>query len=88
LPDRHDAPRIIFTQHAEDMLIERAIDRAWVEATIAAPETVETDSKRPEVLRAFRRIPERGGRYLRVCYALAGDAIRIVTVFFDRRGKS
>jgi len=70
------------------MLVERGIERAWVELTIAAPATVETDLERPEVLRAFRRIPERGGRYLRVCYALAGDAIRIVTVFFDRQRKS
>jgi hypothetical protein len=69
------------------MLIERNIERTWVETTIASPESVEADPERPEVLRAYRRIPEHGGRFLRVVYALAGDSVRIVTVFFDRRHK-
>jgi len=30
------------------MLVERGIERAWVELTIAAPATVETDLERPE----------------------------------------
>jgi len=78
-------PRIIFTRHAEEMLAERNIERAWVESTVASPESVEADPKRPEVLRAYRRIPEHGGRSLRVVYALAGDRVRIVTAFFDRQ---
>ena len=78
-------PRIIFTRHAEEMLVERNIERAWIESTIASPDSVEADPKRPEVVRAYRRIPECGGRFLRVVYALAGDSVRIITAFFDRR---
>jgi len=75
---------LVFTQHAKDMLIERGIDRAWLETTIRDPEAIEPDPKRPGVLRAFRRIPEHGGRTLRVVYAPAGDSLKILTVFFDR----
>ncbi len=76
---------LIFTQHAEDMLIERGIDRAWVEATVQEPDAKEPDPKHPGVLRAFRRIPERGNRTLRVVYASVGDSLRVLTVFFDRK---
>ena len=76
---------ILFTRHAEDMLFERGIDRAWVEATIRSPETLEPDAERPGVLRAFRRVSERGGRMLRVVYAPTGDSLRVLTVFFDRK---
>ena len=82
-----DPTRISFTRDAEAMLAERNIERAWVEATIASPESVEADPKRPAVYRAYRRFPERGGRFLRVVYTLAGDRVRLVTAFFDRGRK-
>jgi hypothetical protein len=66
------------------MLVERNIERSWVELTVTDPESIERDAKRPHVLRAFRRIPERGDRWLRVAYARAGSSVKIVTVFFDR----
>jgi hypothetical protein len=77
--------RIDFSRHGEDMLAERKIERAWVESTVTSPESVEADPKRPEVYRAYRRIPEHGGRYLRVVYTLNGDRVKIITAFFDRR---
>jgi hypothetical protein len=67
------------------MLLERQLERSWVLATLKAPEAVEQDPIRPGVMRAFRRIPERGGRIMRVAYVDAGDSIRILTVFLDRR---
>jgi hypothetical protein len=79
---------ISFTRHAEDMLAERNIERAWVELTVASPESVQADPKGPGVYRAYRRIPEHGGRFLRVVYTLAGEHIRIVTAFFDRQHKA
>jgi hypothetical protein len=79
--------RFLFTQHAEEMLVERRIDRAWVEATVQNPDAVEPDPTRPDVFRAFSRIAERDGRFLRVVYAPDGDTIRILTVFFDRTRK-
>jgi len=65
------------------MLAERVIETAWVELTIREPEGVEPDPVRPGVTLAFRRIPERGTRFLRVAYVEETQAIRIVTVFFD-----
>jgi hypothetical protein len=46
------APEIVFTQHAEDMLVERRLDRAWIELTITMPESVEPDPDSEGVLRA------------------------------------
>ena len=78
-------PSIVFSKHAEDMLAERRIERAWVDQTIYDPEIVETDPRRPDVKRAFRRIAERGNRFLRVAYVETENQIRVVTLFFDRR---
>jgi hypothetical protein len=66
------------------MLVEREIDPSWVEIAIREPDAVEADPKRADVLLAFRRIPERGGRILRVAYVPAGDTVRVLTLFFDR----
>jgi hypothetical protein len=77
--------RLVFSKHAEEMLVERNIDRAWVAATISDPEAIEPDPIRPGVMRAFRRIPEHGNRSLRVAYVATGDTIRVVTAFFDRK---
>ena len=75
---------LVFTRHAEDMLVERRIDRQWVRLTIDDPYKIETDPNRAGVLRAFRKIPENGGRTLRVAYVPDGESLRILTVFFDR----
>jgi hypothetical protein len=76
--------RLIFTRHSEEMLVQREIDREWVTVTIFSPDFVEADTSRPGVLRAFRAIKERGGRFLRVVYVSEGDNFRILTAFFDR----
>jgi hypothetical protein len=77
-------PHVVYTQHAESMLRERAIERHWVELTVNEPEAVEPDPARPGIVRAFRRIPERGGRFLRVVYVTGVTPLRIITAFFDR----
>jgi hypothetical protein len=76
--------RITFTAHASTMLTEREIDRGWVEITISNPEETEADPNRANVVRAFRTIPERGGRTLRVVYSMSDNQIRVITAFFDR----
>jgi len=76
--------RIVFSRHADDMIVERNIERDWVYQTIRNPDFIEADPNRPGVKRAFRRIPERGNRVLRVAYAESEDQIRVVTLFFDR----
>jgi hypothetical protein len=75
---------LVFTRHADDMIIERAINRAWIQATIDAPDSIEPDPKRPGVLLAFRKMSERGGRILRVAHVRTGTRVRVLTVFFDR----
>lgn len=75
---------ILYTRHAELILAERAIDRDWVERTIRHPESEEADPSRPGLIRAFRRLPERDGRTLRVVYAREERAARVITLFLDR----
>src|SRR3990172_7282517 len=48
-----------FTEHAEAMLVERNIQREWVEDTLADPEEAVPDPRQPEVWHAFRAIAER-----------------------------
>ena len=78
-------PLFVYTRHAADMLAERQIEAAWVERTVTQPDTREPDPKRPGVMRAFRAIPERDGRILRVAYVSSDDAVRVLTLFFDRK---
>jgi hypothetical protein len=56
-----------------------------MERTVAGPDAVAPDRHQPDVVLAFRKIPERGNRVLRVVYRLEGDLPRIITAFFDRR---
>lgn len=77
--------KVTFTKHAEAMLAEREIAREWVERTIEAPDATEPDPQQPDAVRAFRSIPENGGRVLRVVYVRgADDTARVLTAFFDR----
>jgi hypothetical protein len=78
------AIRFIYTNHARDMLVEREIAPEWVERTVLEPETVEPDPKHPERVQAFRAVPERDGRVLRVVYVPDGETYRVITLFLDR----
>lgn len=74
---------ITYSDHALDMLVERGIDRKWVERTLSEPESVEPDPHHGDRWRAYRTIPERDGRVLRVVYAVMDDDRRVITVFLD-----
>ena len=76
--------RLVFTHHAELMLAERGIERAWVERAVNEPDAMEPDPAQNDICRAFRAIPERNGRVLRVVYAVSGEQLRVITAFFDR----
>ena len=76
--------RFIYIDHAREQMARRAIDPAWVERTVLAPEATEPDPKHPDRVRAFRGIPERGGRVLRVVYVPEGEHYRVLTAFLDR----
>jgi hypothetical protein len=75
---------LILTKHARDNVVLYNLDPAWIEATITNPRHADHDPDDAMLLRAWRRIPERGGRVLRVVYRPAGADMVVVTAFFDR----
>jgi Domain of unknown function (DUF4258) len=75
---------LVLTRHARDNIVRDAIDQAWIETTVRQPTVLMVDPHDPTLSRAWRRIPERGGRVLRVVFRPAGADIVVVTVFFDR----
>ena len=75
---------VVFSQHGEEALRLRQIEREWVMAALKSPELQEFDPV-PRRMRAFRRIPQFGNRWLRVVYEEDDDRWLVVTAFFDRR---
>ena len=75
------------THHAQKVLEERQIPVEWLERTLNLPELRQPDPKDATVERRFRRIPEYGGRVLRVAVTTAVEANQVVSVFFDRQMK-
>jgi hypothetical protein len=73
------------SSHFVAMLAERAIEAAWVEQAVTAPDRVEDQADGTR--HYLRRVPERGDRWLRVVVNRAVDPPRAVTAFFDRRLK-
>ena len=73
-----------YTKHAERRLSEREIPKAWVEATVSAPDREAPDPKNPGLTRAYKRLTEAGGRVLRVVYTRTETETLIITAFLDR----
>lgn len=76
----------ILTEHARDALARRQIPLEWLERVLNAPEATEADPIDPELEHRLARIPEFGGRVLRVIVNFETTPLRVVTAFFDRRG--
>lgn len=77
--------RINLTLHALKALNDRRIEVEWIARTLNDPDAIEPDRQWLDAVRAFKAIPERDGRVLRVVYVPEGDhAARVLTVFFDR----
>jgi hypothetical protein len=81
-----DQPEIRFSVHTEKRATERGIGRAWIEQTVLAPDWTRPDPD-PALTRAYKAIPENGGRVLRVVFRPDGAAIRVITAHFDRGAK-
>jgi hypothetical protein len=78
-------PIFTYTRHARDQLALRKLEPAWVERTILAPEAFETDPGHPDRTRAFRTVPEREGRTLRVVFVVrSASTFHVITAFLDR----
>ncbi len=75
---------LILTMHAQQKVARFRLDLAWIEATIASPQHIDGDPDDATLVHAWRRIPERDGRALRVVFRSAGTDIVVVTAFFDR----
>jgi hypothetical protein len=75
------------TNHARRAVAEREIAVEWIERTLGAPELIVPDRNDPAIERCFRRIPEFGGRVLRVAVNRTVEPQRVVSVFFDRKMK-
>jgi hypothetical protein len=75
------------TNHARKAVAEREILIEWIEQTMEAPELIVPDPNDPTIERCFRRIPEFGGRVLRVAVDRTVEPHRVVSVFFDRKMK-
>ena len=78
------AGHFIYSDHAKEMLVERGIESEWVERAVLSPDMVEGDPKHADRLRAYKALPERDGRVLRVVYVGSGEAYRVITLFLDR----
>jgi len=76
--------RVFFTDHAQTAIEARGIPAAWVERVAEAPERVEPDRVDPELEHRLGRIPEYGGRVLRVVLCPFSHPLRVVTAYFDR----
>jgi hypothetical protein len=73
------------TEHARDALEKRRIPLEWLERALGAPEWTEKDLIDRDLEHRLARIPEFGGRVLRVIANVNATPPRIVTVYFDRK---
>jgi len=78
---------LVLSEHAAVVIAERGLALAWIEAAIAEPDTIGPDPASPDVTRAWKRIPEAGGRVVRVVYRPLGNDILVITAFFDRKAR-
>lgn len=73
------------TAHAQQMCSERAIKPEWIQLALSDPAATQPDQRDPALTNKLRRIPENGGRVLRVVIDPAAIPPRVITLFFDRK---
>ncbi|KOX59189.1 hypothetical protein ADL19_05640 [Streptomyces purpurogeneiscleroticus] len=76
--------KITYGVHARDILAERGIARTWVEHTIMVPDSTKPDPQPADRTRAYRAVPERDERLLRVVYVTEAEGAHVATAFLDR----
>lgn len=76
---------LVLSKHAQDMIEERAIQLEWIEHVLQSRVFEEPDQQTLGAIRAYAPIAAFGNRMLRVVYYDTGSALRVITLFFDRR---
>lgn len=76
-----------FSEHAVHAMAERKILAEWVERAAAEPMLRAPDLNDSEIERFYCKIPERGGRVLRVAVNVRVAPWLVVSVFFNRTMK-
>ena len=71
------------SNHASKRIKQRKIKHEWIQVTITAPDSLESDSEDSTVLHALLEIPERGFKRLRVVYNETTKPVTIVTAYFE-----
>lgn len=75
---------LAFCEHAGQVMVEREIPIEWIESVLNEPALRTPDARDPHVELFYRRIPDHGGRVLRVVVNTNVAPWRVVSVFFDR----
>lgn len=75
----------VLTQHAKEMIQKRQIRLVWVEHVLSMPELIEPDAIDPDLEHRLSRIPEFGGRVLRVIVNRSKKPPHVITGFLDQR---
>ncbi|NJL48431.1 MAG: DUF4258 domain-containing protein [Leptolyngbyaceae cyanobacterium SM2_5_2] len=75
------------TEHARYQMRDRAIEPAWVDATLSAPQRLLSLADSYGNTHYLRQISDFGDRWLRVVVNPTVEPQKVVTVFFDRRVK-
>ncbi len=75
---------IKLSKHTAREMGGRGILFAYIVSVIGSPERTMVDPNDPKLTRAFRAIPEFGGRVLRVVHRPDGADIFVVTAHWDR----
>ena len=73
------------TKHAQHVLQEREIPIEFMESVLQNPQLSIPDENDPELEHLLAKIPEFGGRVLRIIVNKKVDPDRIVTVYYDRK---
>jgi hypothetical protein len=76
---------LVFTAHARTMMHERMIQEEWILRTVTIPDSIE--ERRDDEKHYLKKIPEAGGKMLRVIVNPQTNPHRVITVFLDRRVK-
>lgn len=80
--------RLSFPSHALHKMAERRIQPEWVARTVEGAEYLRPEPRHLGAIRAFRRIPEFGNRWLRAVYVDRSGLRVVITDMGSRRGET